>query len=88
MNSASANTGNMSFDSDLVTEIELLLKFPDSSMEGLKVHHTADASVIEAARRLHEKGLVTHHDGGYLTDLGREAADSASFLLGLLSPVD
>ncbi len=55
-------------------------------MEGLKVHHDAEPAMIEAAVRLYEKGLATQKDGGYLTDLGREAAQTASLLLGLMSP--
>ncbi|MDJ0832438.1 MAG: TIGR02647 family protein [Gammaproteobacteria bacterium] len=70
----------------MVEELNLLLKFPDSSMEGLKIHHSAEVSVIEAAQRLHDKGLTSHSDGGYLTDLGREAAQNASLLISLLTP--
>jgi len=55
-------------------------------MEGLKVHHDAAPALVEASGRLFEKGLTTQKDGGYLTDLGREAAESGSLLLSLLSP--
>jgi uncharacterized protein (TIGR02647 family) len=70
----------------LVHEINLLLKFPDTSMEGLKVHHDADQNLIDAAQRLFDKGLITEYDGGYLTDLGREASESASLTVNLLTP--
>ncbi len=73
-------------DDALVQEINLLLKFPDTSLEGIKVHHDADPQLIAAAQRLHEKGLTTLPDGGYLTDLGREAEETAILLLGLLKP--
>lgn len=76
----------MGFDQALFQELNLLLKFPDTSMEGLKIHHTAEAEVIEAAGRLFDKGLTTQNDGGYLTDLGREAAQSGMQLIGLLTP--
>ncbi len=76
----------MQFDNTLTAEINLLMMFPDTSMEGLKIHHTADQSMIDAAKRLHEKGLTSQHDGGYLTDLGREAAESATLLISLISP--
>ena len=75
-------------DQDLADEIDLLLKFPDSSMEGLKIHHGADRSLVEAAGRLFAKGLITQKDGGYLTDAGREAAQSAALLLGLMCPAE
>ncbi|MEN8801281.1 MAG: TIGR02647 family protein [Thiogranum sp.] len=36
-------------------------------------------------QRLHGKGLVTERDGGYLTDLGREAAEHAQAALTILT---
>ncbi len=76
----------MQFNNALTEEINLLMKFPDTSMEGLKVHHTADQWMIDAANRLHEKGLTSQHDGGYLTDLGQEALETGTLLFGLISP--
>ena len=46
---------------------------------------TADAEVIAAVQRLHAKGLITQIDGGYLTSLGRDAAEHAQTTLGLLT---
>jgi len=63
---------------ELVEEINLLLHYNlASSQAGLKIHHDADPAIIAAARRLFEKGLTTQIDGGYLTDLGRNAAEHA-----------
>lgn len=76
----------MEFNEALQHELNLLLKFPDTTMEGLKIHHSADSSMIAAAERLFAKGLTTQADGGYLTDLGREANETAHLLIGLLSP--
>ncbi len=73
------------FDQDLLQEINLLLKFPDTTLEGIKIHHDADPALIAAARRLHDKGLTTLPDGGYLTDLGRETVETATLLRGLLA---
>jgi len=73
------------FDDALMQEINLLLKFPDTTLEGIKIHHDADPRLIAAARRLHDKGLTTLQDGGYLTDLGREAVETATLLRGLLT---
>ena len=54
-------------------EIKLLAKFPQKSqLEGLKVHKDADQFVIQAAQSLFDKGLISQHDGGYLTDSGIE----------------
>ena len=50
------------------------------------MHHEAAAEIRAAAERLHDKGLVTQKDGGYLTDLGRKAAEHAQDLLIILNP--
>lgn len=66
----------MPLNSDIVAELNTLLLYNVTNpQEGIKVHKDAEQTRIDAARRLHEKGLVTHADGGYLTDLGREAAE-------------
>ncbi|NOR51125.1 MAG: TIGR02647 family protein [Gammaproteobacteria bacterium] len=57
-----------------------------TSQEGIKVHgHTAEPNAIAAAERLFSRGFVTQVDGGYLTDLGREAAEHAQALRILLA---
>jgi uncharacterized protein (TIGR02647 family) len=76
----------MKIDESLIQELMLLVKFPDSSMEGLKIHHTADPTLISAAKQLYEKGLTTQSDGGYLTDLGQEALETAEQLISLMTP--
>lgn len=68
----------MAFNQDKTDELNLLLKFPTQSlMQGLKIHHDASQSMVLAAERLYEKGLITQPDGGYLTDLGIDVADHA-----------
>ena len=56
-----------------------------TSMTGIKIHHTASIEKIAAAKRLYEKGLIDQEDGGYLTDLGREAVEKIQMLLSLLA---
>ncbi len=76
----------MPLQQDLVDEIEVLLRYNlDTTQEGIKVHHTAREELIEAAKRLHNKGLVDSEDGGYLTDLGHEAAEHTQAALRILS---
>ena len=76
----------MPFTSDLVQELNALIRFDlDTGQQGIKVHKTADAEVIAAVQRLHAKGLITQTDGGYLTSLGRDAAEHAQTTLGLLT---
>ena len=71
----------MSFTTDMIEELNLLLKFPtESLMQGLKIHHDAKQAVIDAAARLYAKGIITQPDGGYLTDLGHDLIEHAQQL--------
>ena len=76
----------MPYTPDLVHELNALIRFDlATGQQGLKVHKTADATVISAFHRLHAKGLITQDDGGYLTSLGRETAEHAQATLDLLT---
>ncbi|MFT5707883.1 MAG: hypothetical protein ACI9ES_002185 [Oceanospirillaceae bacterium] len=76
----------MKFNTDLVDELTMLSQFRlSSSLEGIKVHGDASESLIAAAKRLFDKGLVTQFDGGYLTDLGKDAAEHLSSLNTILT---
>ncbi|MGN7443812.1 TIGR02647 family protein [Pseudomonas lactis] len=76
----------MSYTPELVAELEILVLFPlDSTKEGLKVHQTAAPTAVAAAKRLHAKGLIDQPDGGYLTSLGRDAAEHAQILKTILT---
>ena len=76
----------MTYTSELVDELNTLIRFDlETGQQGIKVHKTADAQVISAVQRLHAKGLITQSDGGYLTRLGREAAEHAQTMLGILT---
>ena len=75
----------MPFTPDLVEELEILALYDLSTLEeGIKVHKTAEPSAIAATKRLHETGLITLSDGGYLTSLGLGAAKHAQTLLTIL----
>ena len=75
----------MKFDEQMIEELNMLSKFNlDSMQSGIKVHSSAEASVIDATRRLFEKALITQEDGGYLTSLGMTAAQHAQDLLQIL----
>lgn len=76
----------MLFTDEMVAEIRFLTLFNLSSIqEGVKVHGNADPNLIAAAVRLFHKGLITQSDGGYLTDLGVEAAEHAQRMLSILT---
>lgn len=76
----------MPYHDDLVQELNVLNLFSlNSTQEGIKVHSNAKPEVIAATARLHEKGLITQVDGGYLTPLGHDAAECNQTLLTILS---
>jgi uncharacterized protein (TIGR02647 family) len=71
---------------DLIDELNTLVRYDlGTTLQGVKVHTNAEPAVIAATRRLHEKGLLTQVDGGYLTDLGREVAVHVQAALTILT---
>ncbi len=63
----------MRLSDNILQEIRVLSQFnPASGLEGIKVHHDAEAALIAATERLFDKGLISRVDGGYLTDAGIE----------------
>lgn len=76
----------MPYTPELIDELNTLVRYDlGTTLQGVKVHTTAEPAVIAATRRLHEKGLLTQVDGGYLTDLGREVAVHAQAALTILT---
>lgn len=76
----------MPFTPELIDEVNILAKYNlETMLEGIKVHKTAEDSVIQATSRLYAKGLITQPDGGYLTDLGREVAEHIQSALTILT---
>lgn len=77
----------MPYTQDIVDELNILVRYNlSTTQEGIKVHKVAAPEVIAATQRLYKKGLVTQEDGGYLTNLGHEAAEQAQTVLNLLNP--
>jgi uncharacterized protein (TIGR02647 family) len=71
----------MPYTDQIIEEVNILARYNlDTSQEGIKVHSSAESDVIEATERLFNKGLVSQQDGGYLTSLGRDAAEHAQNL--------
>jgi uncharacterized protein (TIGR02647 family) len=76
---------SMSLTPDLLDELELLNLFDlNTTQGGIKIHQLAGESKIAAARRLHEKGIISQNDGGYLTDRGVETAEHVQILVKML----
>ena len=77
----------MRYTQEQLDEMDILIRYNlQSTQQGIKVHSKANKEQIAAVQRLFDKGLVTAIDGGYLTDLGRKAAEHAQALLLMLSP--
>lgn len=78
----------MPYTPDVIEELKLLARFNlDTNLEGIKIHSSADQTVVSAIERLFNKGLVSQSDGGYLTGLGRTAAEHTQDLLRILEVV-
>ena len=76
----------MMYTTEMIEEMNVLALFDVSNhQEGIKVHKTAEDNTVEATGRLYAKGLVTQKDGGYLTELGLDAAERALSLLTILT---
>ena len=76
---------DMPFNKDLTDELNVLMQFNlKNEQDGIKVHNDASPKLIEAAERLFDKGLISQQDGGYLTDLGRKAAEHAQDVATIL----
>lgn len=73
----------------LLDELELLNMFNlNTTQQGIKIHHDADPSRVDAGKRLFAKGMITLPDGGYLTPLGQQTAEHAQLLVTLLNNGD
>lgn len=76
----------MSYTPDNLAELGVLMLYNlSTNLEGIKIHKTAEPTVIAAARSLFENGFITKADGGYLTALGSEAAEHAQSLYTMLN---
>ena len=77
----------MHYTEELIAELNILIYYSlNTNNQGIKVHSTATPEKIAAVSRLFDKGLVTQKDGGYLTDIGRTAAEHAQALILMLAP--
>lgn len=76
----------MALTAELIEEVKVLTHYNLTSIqEGIKVHGSASPEAVAAAERLFDKGVVSRDDGGYLTDLGVEAAEHVQALLRILT---
>ncbi|MCK5881076.1 MAG: TIGR02647 family protein [Sinobacterium sp.] len=73
---------------DIIDEMTVLKQFNLEALDtGIKIHGSqAEESLVQAAERLYDKGLIDHKNGGYLTHRGIEAAQHVQRTLSLLQP--
>ncbi len=84
---SAAEDYTMTYTKEQMAEMEILIHYNlEKTQQGIKVHSNANEAQIDAVERLFDKGLVTQKDGGYLTDIGRQAAEHAQALLLILEP--
>ena len=75
----------MPYSPQITEELNILARYNlKTTQEGIKIHSSAEPEVIAAAQRLFDKGLVSQPDGGYLTELGRKAAEHTQDLLSIM----
>ena len=76
----------MPYKPEILEELNILARYNlHTTQEGIKIHSCASPSVITATQRLFDKGLISQVDGGYLTPLGRTAAEHAQNLLQIIN---
>ena len=76
----------MPYSPENIAELDVLMLFDlANSLEGIKIHKSAGPAAIDAAQRLFNGGFITQVDGGYLTPLGREAAEFTQSLFTMLN---
>lgn len=76
----------MTYTPENIAELNVLMLYNlSTTQEGIKIHKTAEPTVISAAQRLFEGGFITQADGGYLTPLGKEAAEHTQSLFTMLN---
>ena len=76
----------MTYTLEMFEELKVLCFFNlATTQDGIKVHSSAEPEKIAATPRLYERGLISQHDGGYLTGLGHDAAVQAQGLLTILA---
>ena len=75
----------MSISEALHHELDVLAQFDASNHQrGIKIHGSADRTLIDAAERLYRKGLISQADGGYLTRMGIEVVEQLQASLAIL----
>ena len=76
----------MQLDPELIEELSLLKRISRNATEAINISLASDPTVVAAAQRLTEKGIITGLEDGQLTDSGRDVVEHMNRLFNLLSP--
>ncbi len=72
---------------DFVNELKILACFDPANMSlGIKLRSDMSEALCQAAERLHNQGLISATDGGYLTPFGMTMLEHLQHLLAALKP--
>jgi uncharacterized protein (TIGR02647 family) len=73
---------------NFVNELKILACFDPANMSlGIKLRSDMSTELCEAAARLHQQGLISTADGGYLTPFGMTMVGHLQHLLVALKAV-
>ncbi|EOD53588.1 TIGR02647 family protein [Aeromonas molluscorum] len=73
---------------DFVHELKVLACFDPANLSvGIKLRSDMSDALRQAAGRLHQQGLISTEDGGYLTPFGMTMVEHLQHLLVALRPV-
>ncbi|MCH7371139.1 MULTISPECIES: TIGR02647 family protein [Aeromonas] len=72
---------------DFVNELKILACFDPANMsQGIKLRSDMSEGLCQAAERMHQQGLISAADGGYLTPFGMTMLEHLHHLLVALKP--
>lgn len=72
---------------DFVNELRILACFDPANMsQGIKLRSDMPEELCLAAERMHQQGLISATDGGYLTPFGMTMLEHLQHLLVALKP--
>ena len=73
---------------DFVNGLKILACFDPANMNlGIKLRSDMTDELCQAAQRLHQQGLISAADGGYLTPFGMTMVEHMQHLLVALKPL-
>ncbi|MCF3098504.1 TIGR02647 family protein [Aeromonas australiensis] len=73
---------------DVINQLKILACFdPANLSQGIKLRSDMSQALCEAAARLHQQGLISAEDGGYLTPFGMTMVEHLQHLLVALKPL-